>query len=81
METKERLQKDYEGIVEVFDKEYSRNKQAIELNSAKILQEHIISVILRSKKLKGNMWFKFKIRNKLRDMYLKIERADKWEFY
>lgn len=81
MNSRERLEKDYQGIVEVFNKEYSKKKNVIESNSAKILQTHILSVIKRMKKLEKNRWFKFKVKRKLQIMYIKIEYAEKWEFY
>lgn len=81
MNSRERLEKDYQGIVEVFNKEYSKKNNVIESNSAKILQTHILSVIKRMKKLEKNRWFKFKVKRKLQIMYIKIEYAEKWEFY
>lgn len=81
MNSRERLEKDYQGIVEVFNKEYSKKKNVIESNSAKILQTHILSVIKRMKKLEKNRWFKFKTKRNLQIMYIKIEYAEKWEFY
>lgn len=81
MNSRERLEKDYQGIVEVFNKEYSKKKNVIESNSAKILQTHILSVIKRMKKLEKNRWFKFKVKRNLQIMYIKIEYAEKWEFY
>lgn len=81
MNSRERLEKDYQGIVEVFNKEYSKKKNVIESNSAKILQTHILSIIKRMKKLEKNRWFKFKVKRKLQIMYIKIEYAEKWEFY
>ena len=81
MNSRERLEKDYQGIVEVFNKEYSKKKNVIESNSAKILQTHILSVIKRMKKLEKNRWFKFKAKRNLQIMYIKIEYAEKWEFY
>lgn len=81
MNSRERLEKDYQGIVEVFNKEYSKKKNAIESSSAKILQTHILSIIKRMKKLEKNRWFKFKVKRKLQIMYIKIEYAEKWEFY
>ena len=81
MNSRERLEKDYQGIVEVFNKEYSKKKNVIESNSAKILQTHILSIIKRMKKLEKNRWFKFKVKRNLQIMYIKIEYAEKWEFY
>ena len=81
MNSRERLEKDYQGIVEVFNKEYSKKKNVIESNSAKILQTHILSVIKRMKKLEKNRWFKFKVKRNLQIMYIKIEYAEKWKFY
>ena len=81
MNSRERLEKDYQGIVEVFNKEYSKKKNAIESSSAKVLQTHILSVIKRMKKLEKNRWFKFKVKRNLQIMYIKIEYAEKWEFY
>lgn len=81
MNSREKLEKDYQGIVEVFNKEYSKKKNVIESNSAKILQTHILSVIKRMKKLEKNRWFKFKVKRNLQIMYIKIEYAEKWEFY
>lgn len=81
MNSREKLEKDYQGIVEVFNKEYSKKKNAIESSSAKILQTHILSIIKRMKKLEKNRWFKFKVKRKLQIMYIKIEYAEKWEFY
>ena len=81
MNSRERIEKDYQGIVEVFNKEYSKKKNVIESNSAKILQTHILSVIKRMKKLEKNRWFKFKVKRNLQIMYIKIEYAEKWEFY
>lgn len=81
MNSRERLEKDYQGIVEVFNKEYSKKNNVIESNSAKILQTHILSVIKRMKKLEKNRWFKFKAKRSLQIMYIKIEYAEKWEFY
>lgn len=81
MNSRERLEKDYQGIVEVFNKEYSKKNNVIESNSAKILQTHILSVIKRMKKLEKNRWFKFKVKRNLQIMYIKIEYAEKWEFY
>lgn len=81
MNSRERLEKDYQGIVEVFNKEYSKKKNAIESSSAKILQTHILSIIKRMKKLEKNRWFKFKVKRNLQIMYIKIEYAEKWEFY
>ena len=81
MNSRERLEKDYQGIVEVFNKEYSKKNNVIESNSAKILQTHILSIIKRMKKLEKNRWFKFKVKRNLQIMYIKIEYAEKWEFY
>ena len=81
MNSRERIEKDYQGIVEVFNKEYSKKNNVIESNSAKILQTHILSVIKRMKKLEKNRWFKFKVKRNLQIMYIKIEYAEKWEFY
>lgn len=81
MNSRERLEKDYQGIVEVFNKEYSKKNNVIESNSAKILQTHILSVIKRMKNLEKNRWFKFKVKRNLQIMYIKIEYAEKWEFY
>lgn len=81
MNSRERLEKDYQGIIEVFNKEYSKKNNVIESNSAKILQTHILSVIKRMKKLEKNRWFKFKVKRNLQIMYIKIEYAEKWEFY
>ena len=81
MNSREKLEKDYQGIVEVFNKEYSKKKNAIESSSAKILQTHILSIIKRMKKLEKNRWFKFKVKRNLQIMYIKIEYAEKWEFY
>ena len=81
MNSREKLEKDYQGIVEVFNKEYSKKNNVIESNSAKILQTHILSVIKRMKKLEKNRWFKFKVKRNLQIMYIKIEYAEKWEFY
>ena len=81
MNSRERLEKDYQGIVEVFNKEYSKKKNVIESNSAKILQTHILSVIKRMKKLEKNRWFKFKTKRNLQIMYIKIEYAEKWEMF
>ena len=81
MNSRERIEKDYQGIVEVFNKEYSKKNNVIESNSAKILQTHILSIIKRMKKLEKNRWFKFKVKRNLQIMYIKIEYAEKWEFY
>lgn len=81
MNSRERIEKDYQGIVEVFNKEYSKKNNVIESNSAKILQTHILSVIKRMKKLEKNRWFKFKVKRNLQIMYIKIEYAEKWKFY
>ena len=81
MNSRERLEKDYQGIVEVFNKEYSKKKNVIESNSAKILQTHILSVIKRMKKLEKNRWFKFKSKRKLQDVGCLLAMAEKWEMF
>lgn len=81
MDRLESLKHDYEGIVEVFNKEYGDKDKIIENNSAKILQQHIIYLISRLDRTKGNWWFRFKTKRKLQSMFLKIEQANKWEFY